>query len=295
MSDFINLDVPDGAVAIHWFEQSSFAIKSRTGTTILVDPYFPKERPSDRFIYAQPPVEEADFPTDLVLLTHDHGDHTCVESLQRLENAWQPKCYIGPIESLTRISNEMTSSLQSNKDVSIQISIDDKPIEGFSHSVSPGQKTVESIAGQTIDCVLNDEKFTIYPVYSKPPNGDSSADIDPPDVTHLGYVVDVSGVKVYISGDPINNFADHDSLVQPILALQPDIGFLTTHPTEGEFPFFDGSLSMAQRLKLKHAVPTHRACFVTRDYDPQLWANIFGEDSPTPLIMERNTHIVYPT
>ena len=74
MSDFINLDVPDGAVAIHWFEQSSFAIKSRTGTTILVDPYFPKERPSDRFIYAQPPVEEAEFPTDLVLLTHDHKD-----------------------------------------------------------------------------------------------------------------------------------------------------------------------------------------------------------------------------
>ncbi len=294
MSDFRNLDVPDEAVAIHWFEQSSFAIKSRTGTTILVDPYFPQERPSDRFIYAQPPVEEAEFPTDLVLLTHDHGDHTCVESLQRLENAWQPACYIGPIESLTRISNDIEPSLQSNKDTSIQISIDDKPIEGFSHSVLPSQKSVEAIAGQTIDCVLNDEKITIYPVYSKPPNGDSSADIDPPDVTHLGYVLDVSGVKIYISGDPINNFADHDSLVQPILALQPDIGFLTTHPTEGEFPFFDGSLSMAQRLKLKHAVPTHRACFVTRDYDPQLWANTFGENDPTPLVMERNTHIVYP-
>ena len=51
---------------------------------------------------------------------------------------------------------------------------------------------------------------------------------------------------------------------------------------------------MAQKLKLKHAVPTHRACFVTRDYDPQLWANTFGENDPTPLVMERNTHIVYP-
>jgi len=293
MFEFRSLDVPNGTIALHWFEQSSFAIKNSAGTTILVDPYFPKERSADRFIHLQPPVEEAELPTDLVLLTHDHGDHTCIESLQRLENAWQPKCYIGPTESLTRISNDMTSSMEPIKDSIIQVRVDEKTIERISPCVSPSDKAVEAIAGQKITCNLNGDEFTIYPVYSKPPDGDPSADIDPPDVTHLGYVIDFSDVKLYISGDPINNFAQHDSLVQPILALQPDIGFLTTHPTEGEFPFFDGSLAMAQRLKLKHAVPVHRACFVTRDYNPILWAEPFGEGDPKTLIMERNTHILY--
>ena len=33
-----------------------------------------------------------------------------------------------------------------------------------------------------------------------------------------------------------------------LAALKPDIGFLTTHPTEGEFPFFADSVRLAQKL-----------------------------------------------
>ncbi len=54
--------------------------------------------------------------------------------------------------------------------------------------------------------------------------------IEPPDVTHLGYVVEIGGVRVYISGDPINTFAEcvcvhgggggGDELLEPIAALR---------------------------------------------------------------------------
>ena len=107
--------------------------------------------------------------------------------------------------------------------------------------------------------------LTVHAVYAKPPEGDASADIAPPDVTHLGYVIVSNDVVLYFSGDPINNFAAHEALISAVAAHKPDIGFLTNHPTEGEFPFYDGCVQMATRIGLKHAVPVHRACFVTRD------------------------------
>ncbi|HEX5692460.1 MAG TPA: hypothetical protein VFX76_20740, partial [Roseiflexaceae bacterium] len=101
-------------------------------------------------------------------------------------------------------------------------------------------------------------------------------------------------VRLYVSGDPIHTFADLPALVEPVAALRPDIGFLTNHPSEGEFPFFDGCVTMAQRIGLRHAVPAHRSCFVKRDYDPQAWAAQFPPDGPQPLIVERNSSILYP-
>jgi hypothetical protein len=51
MHPFVNLAVPAGAVAIHWFEQSSFALKNSAGKIALIDPYFPHDRPAGVTIY----------------------------------------------------------------------------------------------------------------------------------------------------------------------------------------------------------------------------------------------------
>jgi hypothetical protein len=107
-------------------------------------------------------------------------------------------------------------------------------------------------------------------------------------------VVEIERIKLYFSGDPINTFAEHDELIRPIALHKPDIGFLTNHPTEGEFPFFDGCVKMARKIGLKHAVPSHRACFVKRDYDPNAWAAQFPAGDPQPLIIPRNSYILYP-
>jgi L-ascorbate metabolism protein UlaG (beta-lactamase superfamily) len=262
MHSLVRLTVPSGAVALHWFEQSSFALKNSDGKIALIDPYFPHERPAERFIHPTPPVKETDLPADIVILTHDHSDHTHPETLRRVQAANPAVQMIGPVESIRRVVNEV----------------------GL-----PQAQTTVVAAGDTLTAA----GFTLHVLYAKPPAGDPGAGIKPPDVTHLGYVIVSGDRRLYFTGDPINTFADHADLVGAVAALHPELGFMTTHPTEGEFPFFPGSVKMAQGIGLKHVVPVHRACFVKRNYDPHIWAGHFGPADPKPVIMPHNNHLLY--
>jgi L-ascorbate metabolism protein UlaG (beta-lactamase superfamily) len=201
---------------------------------------------------------ESELPTDCVLMTHAHGDHTNSETIARIHEAWPRAKYVGPEESIAQIV----------RDVGIE--------EGQTTTIAAG----ESLS-------LGDT--SVHAFYSKPPQGDPQAGIAPPRVTHLGYVIEMEGIKLYV-----NNLAEQDELILPIAALQPDIGFLTTHPTEGEFPFFEGSILLAQKLGLKTAVPSHYACFAKRTFDPKEWAALFPPKGPKPLIIPWNSHIIYP-
>jgi L-ascorbate metabolism protein UlaG (beta-lactamase superfamily) len=263
MHPFATLAIPAGSVGIHWFEQSAYALKDSQDTIVQVDPYYPVERPAERYIHAQPPLIESELPTDYVLMTHAHSDHTNSETIARIHQSWPDAKYVGPKESIEQILRETDV----DRDHTITI------------------EAGESVAVGSIG---------VHAFDSKPLAGDPEAGIQPPDVTHLGYVIEMGGIKLYFTGDPINTFADHHELIAPIAALEPDIGFLTTHPTEGEFPFFAGSVLLAQKLGLKTAVPSHYACFVKRTYDPQIWASLFPVGGPKPLIIPWNSHIIYP-
>ena len=103
MHPFESLVVREDAVGIHWFGQSTFGLKDAQGTIVQVDPYYPHERPADRFIHARPPLHEASLHTDFVLLTHDHGDHTCTESIARIAAAYPDVQIVGPAESIQRV------------------------------------------------------------------------------------------------------------------------------------------------------------------------------------------------
>ena len=261
MHPFATQEVPENAVGIAWFGQSSFALRDSAGTVIQLDPYFPHERPADRYIYSEPPLDESTLPTDFVLLTHDHSDHTWPESLLRIHAAFPDCRFVGPAESMDNLRG---------------------------HGVPDSLLTTVS-AGDTVDL----DTMRAHVVWAKPPQGAPEDGIKAPDVDHLGYVIEAGGVRVYVSGDPINTFAAHDELIQPIAALKPDIGFLTTHPNEGEFPYFDGSVQTAVKLGLKTAVPAHYSCFVKRDYDPAEWAAGFPAGGPEPLIIPYKGSTVY--
>lgn len=261
MHPFETLAVPEHAVGIHWFGQSSFALKDAAGTIIQTDPYFPMPRPAERYIHAEPPLDETTLRTDYVLLTHNHRDHTWPQSLLRIYEAFPGCRFVGPPESIENLRG---------------------------HGVPEARlSTVEAGDTRALGTVI------VHAVWAKPPGGAPEDGIEPPDVTHLGFVVEIGGVRVYISGDPIHTFAEHEELLAPIAALKPDIGFLTTHPTEGEFPFFEGSAKMAVKLGLKAAVPAHYECFVKRTYDPQEWAQHLPADGPKPLIIPYNEARVY--
>ncbi|MEZ4674254.1 MAG: MBL fold metallo-hydrolase [Caldilineaceae bacterium] len=237
MHSIIDLTVPPDTVALHWFEQSSFAVKDSHGTIILIDPYFPHERPAERFVHSEPPVDEAMLPVDYVLLTHDHMDHTHPETLRRVHHASPNAKFVGPVESIARMIGELAI---------------------------PGAQTITVQVGDAVELGT----MTVHVVYAKPPGGDPAADIKPPDVTHLGYIIRAGNRTLYLTGDPINNFAVHDELIAAVAMHRPELGLMTTHPTEGEFPFFAGCVDMAEQIGLRHVVPAHRSCFVKRDYDP---------------------------
>ena len=261
MHPFEALDVPKGALGIHWFGQNSFAIKDPVGTVVQIDPYFPRHRPPERFIHPEPPLDESELPTDFVLLTHDHGDHTCIESLRRIHAAFPDAHFLGPIESAEHMAEEGLP-------------------EDRIQAVEPAD---------TVDLGT----MKAHAVWSKPPYGAPEDGIRPPDVTHLGYVIEAQKVRVYVTGDLINTFARHDELVDPVASLMPDIGLLTTHPTEGEFPYFEGSITLALKLGLDAAVPAHYDCFVKRTYDPKEWAACFPSNGPRPIIIPYNQAILY--
>ena len=262
MHPFTETAMPDGAAGVHWFEQSSFAVRDAAGTLVLIDPYSPHDRPADRFIHADPPMDEAEWPADFVLLTHAHGDHTNPETLTRLHAAAPDARYLGPREAIEQIVAET-------------------PIA----------------AGQCTAVAAGDHApigpMTAHAVYAKPPGGDPGAGIAPPDTTHLGFVVETDRHRFYFTGDPINTFAEHESLTAPVAALRPTVGFFTTHPTEGEFPYFDGSVRMAERSRVNLAFPSHYDCFVARNYDPAAWANSFPSGVTQTLILRRESHIVF--
>ena len=231
MHPFAELSVPKGTVGIHWFEQNSYAVKDPQGTIIQIDPYFPHNRPPDRFVHPHPPLDESELLTHYVLLTHSHGDHSCSETVDRIHKSWPESKYLGPKESIKKILE--------------QTKID-------------AEHTITMEVGQTLKL----STMSVHAVYAKPPSGDPEAGIAPPEVTHLGYVLEAGRIRLYFSGDEINTFADLDDLVKAVADLHPDIGFITLHPTEGEFPSMDGSIRVAQRIGLKTVVPSHYSCFV---------------------------------
>lgn len=268
MHPFATRNVPSGALGVHWFGQSTYAFKAPGGTLIQVDPYYPSERFAERFIHISKPLDESSLPTDYVLLTHNHLDHTWPESCAAIHKSF-PQCqFIGPHESIQNLRE---------------------------HGIAEARLTEVSVGdvGQLGD-------FTVHVVYAKPPQGDPGANIKPPDVQHFGFVIESGAggdeaqrVRAYISGDPINTFADHKELTDAVAALRPDIGFLTTHPDEGEFPFFAGSAKIAELIGLRTAVPSHYQCFLKRNYDPQAWVAAFPLDEPELLIIPYNRSVIY--
>ena len=94
MHPLTDLNVGKDTVVIHWFEQSTFALRDSSGTVVQIDPYFPRERPPEQFIHAKAPLDESRLRTDAVLLTHAHGDHTCTESILRIHANFKNVKYI---------------------------------------------------------------------------------------------------------------------------------------------------------------------------------------------------------
>jgi L-ascorbate metabolism protein UlaG (beta-lactamase superfamily) len=257
---FRDLRVPVGKVGVHWFGQNSYAVRGPGGQGIMVDPYFPWLRPPEVYIHSVPPVRESDLPVQNVILTHNHSDHTHPETLIRIAAAHAETLFVGPPESEKEMRRHKL------------------PASRF--------RTVS--AGEAVEL----GEFAAQFVFSKPPLGDPARGLAAPDCTHLGVVLACGAVRLYFTGDPIHTFAERGDLISAVRALSPEYGFITCHPSEGEFPFFAGAAQLAARTGLRVACPSHYECFVKRTYDPAGFSAAMAAAGIESLVIPYNQTVI---
>ena len=92
---------PSGAVALWGLGQASFVLRG-AGIVVYVDPYL---RVSDRRLSPPPFSPEAVANADVVLLTHDHGDHVDPETLPGLAAASPAARFVAPRPIANRVAD----------------------------------------------------------------------------------------------------------------------------------------------------------------------------------------------
>ena len=88
--DFVKLvkeaQPAEGQVALFWLGQAGFLMKTASGRTIAIDPYFSdhvmRTENNIGFKRLTPPLCEADdIEFDVLLISHEHGDHFDIEAI----------------------------------------------------------------------------------------------------------------------------------------------------------------------------------------------------------------------
>src|SRR5437588_11355294 len=93
-----------GLAAFWWLGQHSFIVKI-AGKRIYIDPYFAASSARQT-----PPLLRMDElgNADIALVTHDHGDHLCPESLSNLATNSPSARFVGPRATTERMINGST-------------------------------------------------------------------------------------------------------------------------------------------------------------------------------------------
>jgi L-ascorbate metabolism protein UlaG (beta-lactamase superfamily) len=227
--------VPRGSVAVWWLGQNSYVLRAE-GVCIMLDPFFSRPGPADKYLHAEAPLAADELRPDAVFCTHNHSDHTDPGFLGPLSHSSPNTLFFGPPESAEAMRNA---------------GID-------------GQRVAALASGETVE--VADARVEVF--LSKTP--------EVSDVAHYGYVLDLGGAKIYNTGDIMRGVTREPALMDPLRRAAPDVALITTSPTEEEFPDFGEAAALAAAVGARVAVPAHYHCFSRRTYDPQGFAEAVG-------------------
>ena len=88
--------------SLTWYGQASFLISSNN-TSIIIDPFFSDSIAKSGFIRLyDSPVKKGELKVDYVISTHNHGDHTDVETLR---DYIEFKQFYGPDSCVQHLKN----------------------------------------------------------------------------------------------------------------------------------------------------------------------------------------------
>jgi len=98
INEICKIKLEKGEVAIAWLGQNFYVLKTPSGTTISIDPYFERAK-GIRYVHPEPPIKPEDFKVDFIFCTHDHRDHTDPVSLPIVAKHSAETVFLGPKES----------------------------------------------------------------------------------------------------------------------------------------------------------------------------------------------------
>lgn len=260
IDEISNLRVPEGAVAIWWIGQASFILKGG-GTTVYVDPYL---RVSERRLSPPPFAPEAVTNADLILLTHDHGDHVDSATLPGLAAASPGARFVTP-----------------------------RPIVG---------RVAEMIGGEArVIPAVADERLRLgeIEVIPVPARHDEFDQTPAGDYPYLGYTIRLSGVTVHHAGDTIA-YEGQVERVKPHdvdVALVPINGrdfYRTRANTIGNMDYREAAEFVVQ-IGARLAVPVHYGMFRHNTVPPGQFVDYLHEFHPEQscLVMGRFGRFTY--
>ena len=175
--------VPEGALGIWWLGQASFILRG-AGLTVYVDPYL---SPSDRRL-VPPALAPSDVTNaDLVLCTHDHGDHIDPFALAGIAAASPNARFVVP-------------GIAREKVVGLGIAPERIVVPPIDETVSYGPLKVTAIPAAH-------EELDHSPEHGYP---------------YLGYIIELNGVKLYHSGD----CTMYAGMIERLQAQRPDVALL---------------------------------------------------------------------
>ncbi len=238
-------EIPEGAVGVWWLGQSGLVLKG-AGMTVYLDPYL-EPAPRRRVPPAFPP--EAVTNADLVLLTHDHGDHLDATALPPIAAASPGARFVTPRPIAERVAG----------------------LVGDAARVIPA----------TADTPLTVGAATIVPVPARHEEFDLHPTLGYP---YLGYVITLGGVTIYNAGDTI----PYEGMIERLAPLGVHLAFLpingrdffrTRGGTLGNMHPREAS-DVAAAIGADTVVPVHYGMFAGNDASPGHFVDDLGARYP---------------
>ncbi len=191
LADVTATQVREDTIALWWLGQASVLLKG-AGATLYIDPFLSE---MDGRLIPPPFGPEEAPPADLVLITHDHIDHLDEPALPKIARSSPNARFVVPQPLVGRLS-----------DIGIP---------------------AERIIGARVDepVTLNGVTLTAVPAmhaFRSPPAVYDFETDQEGQHAYVGYVLYLSGVRVYHAGDTVI----YDGMADRLRDLRPDVALL---------------------------------------------------------------------
>ncbi len=252
--------IPEGGVGLWWLGQSSFIVRG-AGRTVYIDPYL---NPNPRRIVPPPFSPNQVTNADLILCTHDHGDHIDPTALPGIAAASPQATILTPGVAREKL---MGWGIAAPRVVAPHV---DEPL------------TWDSISVTAIPAAH--EELDYSPEHGYP---------------YLGYILTLDGVTLYHAGD----CTMYEGLVERLRASRPDVALLPIngHDWKRTHENIIGNMSYREAADLAVAagvdlaIPMHYGMFRHNTEPPGHFVDYLLEHYPAQKIkvMARYEGFVY--